>query len=205
MSKQDRIIALAGMFQAGYLVRQIARTGMADSETFEICLNSIIATEAQTTADVYGGLSGVRQGLNVLSTLFDSMNKERDLEIARYVLGIVHLEKKLAKHPQMLNALSAGIDRVKHQSETYGINHENVISNLASVYAETISTLQPRIVVAGEEGHLTNPRNAEKVRALLLAVMRSAVLWRQKGGARWHLIFSRGSLMKQAKALLTQI
>lgn len=205
MSKQERIIALAGMFQAGYLVRQIARTGMADAAAFESCLNSIVATNAATTEDVYGGLAGVRQGLSILSTLFDSQHKERDLEIARYVLGIVHLEKKLAKTPQMLQRLSDGIDRVKHQTETFGILHENVISNIASVYAETISNLQPRIVVAGEEGHLTNPQNADKVRALLLALMRSAVLWRQKGGARWHLIFNRGSLIKQAGVILESI
>lgn len=205
MSQQERLIALAAMFQAGYLIRQIARTGMADSKNFETQINSILKTDAATTEDVYGGLQGIKQGMSVLSTLFEREQKERDLEIARYVLGIVHLEKKLSKNSDLMNKLGAGIERCQHQSETFGATHENVISNLASVYAETISTLQPRIVVAGEEGHLTNPQNAEKVRALLLSLMRAAVLWKQKGGRRWHLIFTRGGLIKQAKETLNRI
>ena len=205
MSQQDRLIALAAMFQAGYLIRQIARTGMADTQMFETNISSILKTDAASTEDVYGGIQGVKQGMSILATLFERDQKERDLEIARYVLGIVHLEKKLSKNSELMNKLVAGIERCQHQSETFGVVHENVISNLASVYAETISTLQPRIVVAGEEGHLTNPRNAEKVRALLLSLMRAAVLWKQKGGRRWHLIFTRGSLIKQAKALANQM
>ncbi|MDH5546066.1 MAG: high frequency lysogenization protein HflD [Gammaproteobacteria bacterium] len=202
MASRDSLIALAGMFQAGYLVRQIARTGMADASQFETAVKSVLNSDAKTTEDVYGGVQSIRQGMMVLSTLFDSLNKERDMEIARYVLGIAHLERKLAKDRNLLDKLSAGIERVQRQAESFGPMHENIVSNLASVYTETISTMQPRIVVAGEQGYLTNPHNAEKVRTLLLALMRSAVLWRQKGGRRWQLIFSRGKILKQAKGFL---
>ena len=37
--------------------------------------------------------------------------------------------------------------------------------------------------------------NAAKIRALLLSGIRSARLWRQLGGHRWQLIFSRRKLL----------
>ena len=49
---------------------------------------------------------------------------------------------------------------------------------------------------------LQNPRNAERIRALLLAGIRSATLWRQLGGNRWQLFFSRRKILKDAYALL---
>ncbi len=43
--------------------------------------------------------------------------------------------------------------------------------------------------------HLQQTDNAAKIRALLLAGIRSARLWRQLGGHRWQLIFSRRKLL----------
>ncbi|MDH5230485.1 MAG: DUF489 family protein, partial [Gammaproteobacteria bacterium] len=82
--------------------------------------------------------------------------------------------------------------------------HENVVANLAGIYTDTISTIPPRIVVSGEQGYLNNTENANKVRALLLALMRSAILWKQKGGRRWHVLLKRGKIMAAAKNLLKQ-
>ena len=46
-------------------------------------------------------------------------------------------------------------------------------------------------MVSGEPHHLSDPKNANKIRALLLAGMRSAVLWRQLGGNRLQLLLAR--------------
>ncbi len=204
MSQRDQIIALAGMFQAAELVRQIAREGRAERRAFEDSIRSILTLDAPSTEAVYGGLCKVRVGLEILSTLYDREHKPRDLELTQYVLGIVHLEKKLHKQPRLLEIIRNGIERVQAQAQNFDLLHENVIANLASVYTDTISTLQPRIVVSGEQGYLNDSSNADKVRALLLALMRSAVLWRQKGGGRWQLLFSRAKIMRAAENLLRQ-
>jgi high frequency lysogenization protein len=44
--------------------------------------------------------------------------------------------------------------------------------------------LSPRIMVNGDPAHLNNPENANRIRALLLAGIRAAMLWRQSGGGR---------------------
>jgi high frequency lysogenization protein len=77
-----------------------------------------------------------------------------------------------------------------------------VIGNLADTYKQTLSTLSFRIKVAGNPQILQNSHNANKVRALLLAGIRAAILWRQVGGRRWHLLFNRKRYIKDAQGLL---
>lgn len=198
---EEQIIALAGMFQAGYLVREVARAGSTHGEIFEHSINSVLKLDSHSVSDVYDGLAGVKTGIEILASLYSPETKARDMEISQYVLGIAYLERKLMKNGELLNTLKAGIERANAQSETYSSVHENVIANLASTYQDTISTLQPRIVVAGEQTYLSDTANANKIRALLLALMRSAVLWRQLGGRRWHLLFKRSKIMRAAKML----
>jgi CII-binding regulator of phage lambda lysogenization HflD len=61
---------------------------------------------------------------------------------------------------------------------------------LAALYQDTISRLTMRIHVKGVPEHLRKQAVADKIRALLLAGIRSALLWHQLGGRRWHLFVS---------------
>ena len=80
--------------------------------------------------------------------------------------------------------------------------HENVIANLADIYSNTLSQIPPKIMVAGESNFLNNPSNANKIRALLLAGVRAAVLWSQTGGGRWQVLFKRKQFVQAARELL---
>ena len=55
---------------------------------------------------------------------------------------------------------------------------------------------------SGEHNYLANPANADRIRALLLAGMRSAVLWRQLGGSRWQILFKRKHIITEARRIL---
>ena len=193
------------MFQAAYLIQEIANTGATNQQAFEASIKSVVKTEWSSTEDVYGGLEGVQFGLDLIADLFSKENKARDMEIARYVLGIVYLEKKLRKRPELDKKLMAGIDRAAAQSESFGILHENVIANLADVYAESISLIEPKIMVAGDPSYLTNTHYSNKIRALLLALMRSTILWLQKDGSRWHLILQRKKVIELAKQVRREL
>lgn len=206
MIKKENIIPLAGMFQAAYLIHEISNTGTCNQSAFEASIKSILVTEWNSVEEVYGGVEGVSYGLDLLADLFNKENKQRDMEIARYVLGIVYLEKKLRKNQALDNKLMAGIERAKAQAESFGsATHENVIANLADVYAETISTIEPKIMVAGNPSYLTNTHYSNKIRALLLALMRSTILWLQKDGSRWHLILQRKKVIEMAKQVRREI
>lgn len=204
-SNYDKTLALAGIFQAARLVQQIARTGMVDQDVFAASIKSVFRIDAANPEDVYGGaqniLSGCRTLLNQLGG-GESRDSNQEIEVTKYVITIMVLERKLAKHPELLQKIGAGIEKATAQSEHFSMTHDNVIASLADVYAETISTLRPRIMVNGEHNHLSNQDNANKIRALLLAAMRSAVLWRQCGGTRWQIMFKRKTFTDEAERIL---
>ena len=52
------------------------------------------------------------------------------------------------------------------------------------------------------DSHLQVSSNAARIRALLLAGIRSARLWRQLGGSRWQMVFSRRRLLNELYPLL---
>ncbi len=62
----------------------------------------------------------------------------------------------------------------------------------------------PRIQVSGTPAQPQQPHVQHKVRALLLAAVRGAVLWRRVGGKRRHLLFGRKQMIEQAKILLAR-
>ncbi len=203
-SLRDRTLALAGVFQAASLVKAIANHGMADRHDVEMTLRTLFVTDPQDTDEVYGRVEYLRTGLQTLIDQFEGNGTKRDLDVARYVIGLLHLQRKLKKNRAMLDRLAAGIENARRQSEHYTIDHPNVVANLADTYAETISTLQPRIMVSGEHQHLTHTDNANLIRALLLAGIRSAVLWDQLGGSRWQILLQRRRFVEEARRILDE-
>jgi high frequency lysogenization protein len=73
---------------------------------------------------------------------------------------------------------------------------------IATLYTDTISGLSPRIVVNGKPQYLKLERTVDWIRTLLLAGLRSAVLWDQLGGGRFELLFGRKRIVREAESLL---
>jgi high frequency lysogenization protein len=203
-SKYDQTLALAGIYQAASLVKQIANTGMANSAHIEASLETLFRFDANTVEEVYGSVAGVSHGVKILLQHLNDRSS-RDLEITKYVISLIMLEKKLSYNTGMLDDISKRLNKIESQFEFFSLCHENTFAKLGHVYKETISTLGPKIIVSGEQPHLNNELNASKVRALLLAGIRSAVLWRQCGGSRWQFIFGRKAYIHECEKILSQI
>jgi high frequency lysogenization protein len=207
MASKDQTIALAGIFQALTLIQSIAYRGSYDPESYTTSLQSILNVNADTTLDVFGdkGAMGLKLGIKALLANLEPTSKSpQALEITRYFIAIAVLEKKLMRNPDMLDTLTRGIDRVRQQSEHFALDHENIAESLAALYKQTISELEPKIMINGERDHLHNKSHAARIRALLLAAIRSAVLWEQKGGVRWRLMFERRRIYTHAEELLAE-
>ncbi|WP_446810473.1 high frequency lysogenization protein HflD [Methylomonas sp. 2BW1-5-20] len=200
----NQTIALAGIAQACSLVHQLATTGNCQSSALEASIASLLKIDADSVLDIYGGLSGIEHGLQQLTTQLGSRVLASP-EQARYAAQIVYLQKQLAAKPDMQKTIQGGVGKAQSQAQHFGILHENVLANLADVYHSTISTLQPRIMVQGDQQYLGTPSTVNKIRALLLAGIRATLLWRQCGGSRWKLLFFRKKIQDEAKFLLTQI
>ena len=198
----ERALAFAGILQALQLVQSTAYGKPYDVQAFQASLNSILLIDADTVEEVYGGVAGVRGGLRLLKTQLMSQQQKPDGELSRYLVVLLHLERKLSKRSDLLNKLTEGIERAQQQLAHFDISHGNIVASLADTYAQTVSTLQPRIMVKGEPNRLSEAGVANQIRALLLAAMRSAVLWRQCGGTRLGLLLGRRKLVRAAESLL---
>jgi high frequency lysogenization protein len=206
-NNRNRTIALAALFQCVEGVSQIAARGRVDNELFDSCINSVLTDESQSVEALYGGIEKLKTGLRVLMHQLGTGSmtpdgRPKDIEATRYAVNLLYLEKKLANDPDMFQALLKNIKNAQQQLDFFAMTHPNMIARLAEIYSNTISKIGPRIMIKGDQNHLANPENAAKIRALLLAGVRAALLWRQAGGSRWKLIFSRGTMQKEAQRFL---
>jgi high frequency lysogenization protein len=198
---EERVLALAGVFQGAALAHQLATEGRCDEAAYEASLGSVFRIDSDTVAGVYGNVAGVRRGLRTLVNQFD--DKTRDVAVMRMGVTVLRLERSLSRNRALLDRLHEGIVAAQRQVEHFGLAHPNVSARLAELYATTLSTLKPRVMVTGNPSHLQQKANVDRVRASLLASVRSAVLWHQLGGRQWHMLFQGKQTAMLARGLLT--
>jgi high frequency lysogenization protein len=202
---EKRTLALAGLLQTVHLVSAAARTGMLARDTMETSLASVFVLNPKSISDVYQGTRGIRTGLGLLGDMLKGFNLNAHGEVLRYTLAVIQLERQLAGEPAMLNVLGARLavidaQRLLRQADPQQVD-DQTIAELAELYESTLSQLEPRIRIAGSRQHLETPANIKRVRALLLAAVRAAVLWHQVGGRRWQFLLGRGNMQHALKNL----
>lgn len=199
--QRDQALALAAALQCLLQVRSIATTGGWDAAQAAPCIGGLLAPFDGDVAMQYGGAEPLLPGLR---ELVSHLINPHDPELTRYLVAVMHLERRLMRRRDMLDRLAGGLRQAAEQAEYFEMLHENVVRNLGHLYTETLSTLRPRIVVRGERTHLEDPFRAALIRSLLLAALRAVSLWRAAGGSRWNLVLGRRSLIAAAKRLLAR-
>lgn len=195
---RQQLIALGAVFESAALVDKLARTGQISEAPLGCMLGSLLARNPASTLDVYGGDSlNLRDGFKALASALERKPGSLQREPLRYALAMLTLERQLDKRGDMLDLIGQRLDQVEQQVQHFGLVHENVIASFASIYQDTLSTFRQRIQVHGDMRHLQVSSNAARIRALLLAGIRSARLWRQLGGSRWQMVFSRRRLLNE--------
>ena len=200
---RQQLIALGAVFESAALVDKLARTGQISEAPLGCMLGSLLARNPASTLDVYGGDSlNLRDGFKARASALERKPGSLQREPLRYALAMLTLERQLDKRGDMLDLIGQRLDQVEQQVQHFGLVHENVIASFASIYQDTLSTFRQRIQVHGDMRHLQVSSNAARIRALLLAGIRSARLWRQLGGSRWQMVFSRRRLLNELYPLL---
>ena len=201
MNRSDeRVLALAGIIQCCYLVTGIARAGLVSEDSMSGSLESIFVTNPDETLDVYRSGDGVRTGLRLIMEILGDFRISEHGETVRYTLAIPGLEKRLRQSPDLLRSIGAGVSRTHEHRVLHEmpVTSEDIVWRLSDLYEETVGKLDPRILVQGQQTHLKNKTNTYRIRALLLAAIRSTVLWRQLDGHLAQLVLGRGKLLRSA-------
>jgi high frequency lysogenization protein len=196
--QQERVLGVAGILQAAALVQQLARTGTTDESMEKASVESILVTDAETTPAVFGGIAGVRLGLELLRDKLIGARSELDVEVLKYAVALTYLQRSLFRKKKYLALLEEGTGRLP------GLSGEALYEACAELYMTAISPLSPKIYVQGEHGFLQYEGVPERVRTLLLAGIRAAVLWQQKGGGRIDVLLHRKRYRDLAAELVVQ-
>lgn len=200
---EQQALALGGVFEAALQVDKLARSGQYSEGPAGCLIQSIIERSPDDTLAVYGGsYHQIRGGLQALEAMLDRDTAALQRDALRYSMSLIALERQLNKRDDMLNVLGQRLAQAESQISHFGLLHDNVMASLGSAYQDTLSTLRLRIQVHGDIRHLQQPDIANRIRALLLAGIRSARLWRQLGGHRWQLLLSRRKLLDATRSIL---
>lgn len=199
---REQVLALAGLCQAVSLVDSIARTGSVEPEPFEACLQSLFSFSASSTAEAFGGADKLELGLRRLNDLLSGARSSSDRELIRYIIGATHLQRQLEKQPEIAAIVRSRLTHCEKGKQVNGKNISELAPSVAAIYKDTISQFKFRLKVNGSAQQLQNEHNADRIRALLMAAIRAAYLWRQHGGRRLHFLFKKRALLDTARDIL---
>ena len=193
-SMEQRALALAGLLQSLKQVRQIADTGQADAGVVATAIDSVFRIDAESPLAVYGGASALRPGLLLLRGYFG--NDGKDELLPRLALAVLQLERRFVRDSGMAQRVHEGVLALAPAAARLGNQHPEVLAALGALYADTISHLRPRVLVQGNPHYLGQTGVVAEIRAMLLAALRSAVLWRQLDGSLWDFLLRRRELVQ---------
>ncbi|MDQ2701801.1 MAG: high frequency lysogenization protein HflD [Pseudomonadota bacterium] len=196
---ENRMLALAGVAQALAQVRRIADTGQADAAVLATSLDSVFRIDAASPVAVYGDASELRPGLLLLRGYF--RNESEDALLPRLGLAVLQLERRFVRD-EAAGRVHKRIMALAPEAARQGSTHPDVLSALGTLYADTVSKLRPRVMVQGNPHYLGQAGVVAEIRAVLLAALRSAVLWRQLGGSFWDFVLRRRQMLEAIEAAL---
>ena len=195
-------LSLAGVFQAAQQVNNLATIGQADDRIIEPLIASLLKLDADSCEDVYGNTSNLKPGLRLIDAQLRVGASGKSANLGRYVASMLNIERQLNRSPEMQSVIATRIVQIKRLNSDVSLTDESIIHPIAELYKDTISTLQLRIQVVGDQKILEQSEIQDKVRCCLFCGLRSAVLWRQVGGKRRQLILNRKQLIRSAEDLL---
>lgn len=209
-SRESQIIALAGVSQAALWAHQLATRGSYDVQRVERAVASILCTDPDSAADVFGGMAdgpvpGIDEGLTLLRTQLGGpplqMSRSEMTLTTRYFGQLLRLSARVLKRGDVLARISEGIQRARDSARVLSDSHDSTVAGLADVYSENISAIAPRIMIQGNPRFLQNEGFVRTIRVFLLSGVRAGILWRQCDGRLWHLLLMRSRLLRVAQQL----
>lgn len=196
----QRVMALAGLLQSLQEVRHLAENGRVDQAHLQTSIDSVLRIEADSVAEIYGGVAPLADGLRTVIGYLD--NRMGDPQLPKIALAVLQLERNFSRDEAAMEDVRSAVAQLAGQAHNEGATHPDILAKLGEIYAATLSPMKPKVMVQGNPHYLAQGQVVGEIRALLLAAIRSAVLWRQMGGTQWDFLLKRGEMKRAAMALL---
>ena len=196
---KNETISLGAIYQACNEIKKIAWQGEVNNNIIEPLINSVYKTTSEEIEDVFISIKRLNSGLDFLRRQLVGDAFSRDGEVSRYFEAIGILVKNMNKKDEVLNKL-----RLELTKQSMPIKEDNLDQHalfLSELYLSTISTVEPRIIVNGDNMYLTDKKNAAMIRSLLLCAIRSYILWQQSGGSKFRIFIFKKRIAELAVKL----
>ena len=196
---KNETISLGAIYRACNEIKKIAWRGEINNNIIEPLINSVYQTTSEEIEDVFISIKRLNSGLDFLRRQLVGDAFSRDGEVSRYFEAIGILVKNMNKKDDVLNKL-----RTELNKQSMPINEDNLDQHalfLSELYLSTISTVEPRIIVNGDNKYLTDKKNAAMIRSLLLCAIRSYILWQQSGGSKFRIFIFKKKIAELAVKL----
>lgn len=221
--RQNRALALAGVFQAAQLTHMTALTGRQSiGESGNFYLEQLIKASlnirpsgkcSAQTLDFFNQLADISLGLKTLeSSINQPFNTSPTSRLPKlsstklpmsYAMALLQLEKKVYSNPKFVEIIEQSQQKILRQLSFFDNNylHPSVIASLAQTYVDTAGQINPRIMVRGNAEAFKDSSHTNRIRASLFTGLQMAHLWRQLGGSSWGMIFSKRKLLQDIQDL----
>ena len=221
--RQNRALALAGVFQAAQLTHMTALTGRQSiGESGNFYLEQLIKASlnirpsgkcSAQTLDFFNQLADISLGLKTLeSSINQPFNTSPTSRLPKlssaklpmsYAMALLQLEKKVYSNPKFVEIIEHSQQKILRQLSFFDNNylHPSVLASLAQTYVDTAGQINPRIMVRGNAEAFKDSSHTDRIRASLFTGLQMAHLWRQLGGSSWGMIFSKRKLLKDIQDL----
>jgi high frequency lysogenization protein len=193
---KNETIALGAIYQASNEIKKIAWEGVITKNIIQPLIYSIYQTTSDDIRDIYINTKRLNPGLDFLRKQLVGDVFSKDAEVTRYFEAIGILVKNMKKNEKVI--LSLRDELSNNSKEVREDNLDDHAETLSKLYLRTVSKVEPRIIVNGDNKHLTDSKNASMIRALLMSAIRSYILWQQSGGSRLRIFLFRKKIAKLA-------
>lgn len=223
--RQQRTLALAGVFQTAQIAHLLAygeNVINAEHQAHRYFVQSIQASLNIRPSQIdnknpllyFQDLSHLSLGLkaleNSITRPFSTAPKSKLPNINQanyptmYALALLQLERKIYKQQQFIQRIKQMQQHTIRQLSFFDYHylHNSLLGNMAECYTDTASTLKPRIMVKGVAESLQDKQQANRIRAVLMAGLQSAHLWRQLGGNSWGFVFGKGKILMDIREII---
>ena len=193
-------LALAGVFQAADLAHHIASRGKINQPFFTVSIGSLLKTNSDDMTRVYGSEWNLKPGLDNLACFLKLQSPTPHYAyIVKYAFQLLRLGNTMNRDRKMVDNIAPTIRSIQSKTTQLETIPFALVEKLAEVYYQNFSQLSSfqRIRIMGHKEHLGDAKNVSRIRALLLAGVRAAVLWKNVGGNQLILVFRKKMLARE--------
>lgn len=197
-------LTLAAVLESAMLVDQLARTGSAPASEIETLTGSLFVFEFDDVAEVFGGANAMHLGISRLRDLCRQGTTGAGKQVMQYAMSMLYLADKLRRDTDKLSIIRTRLGHTAFKQAHFDADLDNIAASVSAVYQDTLSQYRYRVQVSGSAEHLQNNRIADRVRTLLFAGVRAAILWRHVGGSRLQFLLNRKRIAQACNELLDE-